>query len=108
MMTLRQLKYLSSLAEHRHFGRAAEACGVTQPALSMQIQMLEKLLGVQLVERRRSDIVLTDVGVEVASRGEQILATSRDLVDFAQHRSGVLTGPLTLGVIPTVAPYVLP
>jgi LysR family hydrogen peroxide-inducible transcriptional activator len=108
MITLKQLRYLSALAEHQHFGRAAEACGVTQPALSMQIQMLEKLLGVQVVERRKSDIVLTDVGLEVANRAEQILAASRDLVDFAQHRSGVLTGRLTLGVIPTVAPYVLP
>jgi LysR family hydrogen peroxide-inducible transcriptional activator len=61
-----------------------------------------------VVERRKSDIVLTDVGLEVANRAEQILAASRDLVDFAQHRSGVLTGRLTLGVIPTVAPYVLP
>jgi LysR family hydrogen peroxide-inducible transcriptional activator len=108
MVTLKQLRYLSALAEHQHFGRAAEACGVTQPALSMQIQVLEKLLGVQVVERRKSDIVLTDVGLEVANRAEQILAASRDLVDFAQHRSGVLTGRLTLGVIPTVAPYVLP
>lgn len=108
MITLKQLKYLSALATHRHFGRAAEACSVTQPALSMQIRDLERELGAQVVERRPGDVVLTDVGKEVASRSEQILAGVRDLIDFAQHRSSVLTGRLTLGVIPTVAPYVLP
>lgn len=108
MITLKQLKYLSALAEHRHFGRAAEACSVTQPALSMQIRDLERQLGVQVVERRPSDIALTDIGLEVAGRSEQILAAARDLVDFARHRSRVLTGRLTLGVIPTLAPYVLP
>jgi LysR family transcriptional regulator, hydrogen peroxide-inducible genes activator len=108
MITLKQLRYLSALAEHRHFGRAAEACSVTQPALSMQIRDLERQLGVQVVERRPSDIALTDIGLEVASRSEQILAAARDLIDFARHRSRVLTGRLTLGVIPTLAPYVLP
>ena len=108
MITLKQLRYLSALAVHRHFGRAAEACSVTQPALSMQIRDLERQLGVQLVERRPGDVVLTDIGIEVADRGQQILAEVRDLVDFARHRSSVLTGRLILGVIPTLAPYVLP
>jgi LysR family transcriptional regulator, hydrogen peroxide-inducible genes activator len=108
MITLKQLRYLSALAVHRHFGRAAEACSVTQPALSMQIRDLERQLGVQLVERRPGDVVLTDIGVEVAERGHQVLAEVRDLVDFARHRSSVLTGRLILGVIPTLAPYVLP
>ena len=108
MITLKQLRYLSALAVKRHFGRAAEACSVTQPALSMQIRDLERQLGVQLVERRPGDVVLTDIGVEVADRGQQILAEARDLVDFARHRSSVLTGRLVLGVIPTLAPYVLP
>ena len=108
MITLKQLRYLSALTTHRHFGRAAEACSVTQPALSMQIRDLERQLGVQLVERRPGDVVLTDIGAEVADRGQQILAEARDLVDFARHRSSVLTGRLVLGVIPTLAPYVLP
>jgi LysR family hydrogen peroxide-inducible transcriptional activator len=108
MITLRQLRYLGALADHRHFGRAAETCAVSQPALSMQIRELEKFLGVELVERRPSEVVLTDVGAEVARRGERVLAASRDLVDFARHRSRLLTGRLTLGVIPTLAPYVLP
>ena len=108
MITFRQLRYLSALAEHRHFGRAAQACAVSQPALSMQIRDLEKLLGVNLVERRTGEAVLTEIGSEVAHRGEQILAASRDLVDFAQHRGRLLTGRLALGIIPSLAPYVLP
>jgi LysR family hydrogen peroxide-inducible transcriptional activator len=108
MITLRQLRYLSALARHGHFGRAAEACAVTQPALSMQIRDLERTLGVAVVERRPGDVILTDVGREIARRGEDVLAASRDLVDFARQRSGILTGRLTLGVIPSLAPYLLP
>jgi LysR family transcriptional regulator, hydrogen peroxide-inducible genes activator len=108
MITLRQLRYLSALAKHGHFGRAAEACAVTQPALSMQIRDLERTLGVAVVERRPGDVMLTDVGREIARRGEEVLTASRDLMDFARHRSGLLTGRLTLGVIPSLAPYLLP
>ncbi len=107
MITLRQLRYLTSLARHRHFGRAAEDCAVTQPALSMQIRELEREVGAELVERRPSEIALTDIGLEVARRAEGILAATRDLVDFARHRD-VLTGRLALGIIPTLAPYMLP
>jgi LysR family transcriptional regulator, hydrogen peroxide-inducible genes activator len=107
MITLRQLRYLAALARHKHFGRAAEDCAVTQPALSMQVRELEREIGVDLVERRAGEIALTDTGIEVAQRAEQILAATRDLVDFARHR-GVLTGKLRLGIIPTLAPYVLP
>ena len=107
MITLRQLRYLASLARHRHFGRAAEDCSVTQPALSMQIRELEREIGTELVERRPNDIALTETGAEVAARAERILAATRDLVDFARHRA-VLSGALKLGIIPTLAPYVLP
>jgi len=108
MITLRQLRYLSALAKHGHFGRAAEACAVTQPALSMQIRDLERTLGVAVVERRPGEVMLTDVGREIARRGADVLTASRDLVDFARQRSGLLTGRLTLGVIPSLAPYLLP
>ena len=91
MITLRQLRYLASLARHRHFGRAAEDCAVTQPALSMQIRELEREIGAELVERRPGEIALTETGLEVAQRAEQILAATRDLVDFARHRD-VLSG----------------
>jgi LysR family transcriptional regulator, hydrogen peroxide-inducible genes activator len=107
MITLRQLRYLAALARHRHFGRAAEDCSVTQPALSMQIRDLEREIGAALVERRPGEIVLTDIGIDVAQRAERILAATRDLVDFARHRD-LLSGRLRLGIIPTLAPYVLP
>lgn len=107
MITLRQLRYLTSLARHRHFGRAAEECAVTQPALSMQIRELEREIDADLVERRPGEVVLTETGLDVAQRAEQILAATRDLVDFARHRE-VLDGALKLGIIPTLAPYVLP
>lgn len=107
MITLRQLRYLTALARHRHFGRAAADCAVTQPALSMQVRELEREIGAELVERRAGEIALTETGREVARRAEQILAAARDLVDFARHR-GVLIGALRLGIIPTLAPYMLP
>ncbi len=107
MITLRQLRYLASLARHRHFGRAAEDCAISQPALSMQVKELEREIGAELVERRHGNIALTETGLEVAQRAERILAATRDLVDFARHRD-VLSGQLRLGIIPTLAPYVLP
>lgn len=108
VITLRQLKYFAALARHGHFGRAASECAVSQPALSMQIRDLEKTLGVDLVERRPREAVLTAIGRELALRSEDVLAGTRDLVDFARHQGRILTGRLRLGVIPTLAPYVLP
>ncbi len=108
MITLKQLRYLAALAKHGHFGRAAEACAVTQPALSMQIRDLERTLRVSLVERRPGEVMLTDIGREIARRGEDVLTASHDLVDFARHRGEPLTGRLTLGIIPSLAPYLLP
>jgi LysR family hydrogen peroxide-inducible transcriptional activator len=108
MITLKQLRYLSAVAQHGHFGRAARACAVSQPALSMQIQEFEQELGVTLLERRPGEVLLTEVGVEVVQRSEQVLAAMRDLEDFARHRGRLLTGRMQLGVIPSVAPYVLP
>ena len=108
MITLRQLRYLQALARHRHFGRAAEACAVTQPALSMQIRELEKELDVELIDRRPGDAALTEIGVLVAKRGDEVLAAARDLVDFARHQGRLFEGELKLGVIPTLAPYLLP
>lgn len=107
MITLRQLRYLTAVARHRHFGRAAEDCAISQPALSMQLKQLEHEIGAELVERRPNDISLTDTGLEVTQRAERILAATRDLVDFARHRD-VLSGPLKLGIIPTLTPYMLP
>lgn len=108
MLTLRQLGYLSALARHRHFGRAAEECGVSEPALSMQIRELERFLGVELIERRPGEATLTALGAEIAQRAGYILNATTDLVDLAHHGSRVLIGTLRLGVIPTLAPYILP
>lgn len=108
MVTLRQLRYLEALAETLHFGQAAEACAVTQPALSMQIKELEDELQVSLIERRRSGIELTEQGEEIVRRSRSILASVRDLLDYAKHRERVLTGSLKLGAIPSIAPYLLP
>ena len=107
-ISLRQLRYFEALAQSLHFGRAAELCAVTQPALSMQIQELEKEIGIVLIERTRAGAKLTPEGKEIARRVASILASVRDLADYARHSAGVLTGRLQLGVIPTVAPYVLP
>jgi LysR family transcriptional regulator, hydrogen peroxide-inducible genes activator len=108
MISLRQLRYFDAVARAGHFGKAAEHCAVTQPALSMQILEMEKDLGVQLLERGRKGVMLTEAGREIASRAARILTDVRDIVDFARRQSGVLAGPLHLGVIPSVAPYVLP
>ncbi len=108
MVSLRQLRYLESLAETRHFGHAAEACAVSQPALSMQIKELEDELRLSLVERRKSGVELTDQGEEIVRRARTILASVRDLVDYAKHQEGVLSGTLKLGAIPSIAPYLLP
>ena len=103
MVSLRQLRYLESLAETRHFGHAAEACAVSQPALSMQIKELEEELKVSLVERRKSGVELTEKGEEVVRRARTILASVRDLVDYAKQQEGVLSGVLRLGAIPSIA-----
>ncbi|ODA69027.1 Hydrogen peroxide-inducible genes activator [Methyloligella halotolerans] len=108
MLTLRQLRYLRALSQHGHFGRAAVACAVSQPALSMQIKELEKELGVALVERTHREIRLTGEGREIARRAEAILLQVRDLTDYAAERRSDFGTSLTLGVIPTVGPYFLP
>jgi LysR family hydrogen peroxide-inducible transcriptional activator len=108
MISLKQLRYFDAVARLKHFGKAAEQCSVTQPALSMQIQELEKELGVQLIERSRSGILLTEAGREVARRAARVLGEARDIVDFARRQNRLLAGPLHLGVIPSIAPYVLP
>ncbi|WP_201859279.1 hydrogen peroxide-inducible genes activator [Microvirga soli] len=108
MVTLRQLRYFETLSRTKHFGMAAEQCAVTQPALSMQIKELERELGVELVERRGGTIAMTAAGQEIAARSEAILSQVRELSDYARQHQGVLTGPLRLGIIPSIAPYLLP
>lgn len=106
--TLRQLQYLKLLSEHGSFSRAAEACHVTQPTLSAGIQELEKILGAPVVDRARSGVILTAAGQEAVRRAEAILAQAEDLVQAARGAGQPLAGRFRLGVIPTVAPYLLP
>lgn len=108
MISIKQLRYFEAVARFSHFGRAAEHCAISQPALSMQVQDLENELGLQLIERRPKGMRLTAEGREIARRATRILAEVRDLGDYARHRASLLSGPLHLGVIPSVAPYVLP
>ena len=106
--TLRQLQYLKLLAEHGSFSRAAEAAHVTQPTLSAGIQELEKVLGAPVVDRARSGVILTQMGEEAVRRGGQILAQAEDMVQAALSAGQPLSGRFRLGVIPTVAPFLLP
>jgi len=106
--TLRQLEYAVALADEGSFHRAAERCAVTQPALSTQIRQLEEALGVGLFERSRRRVLLTAAGDALVSRARALLAASDDLVAAARAEGRPLSGPLRLGVIPTVAPYLLP
>ncbi len=107
-LTLRQLRYFEAAARLGHFGKAAAECAVTQPALSMQIKELEEELGASLFERRPGEIVLTPLGREIAEQASRILMAASDLAAIARHRSKLLSGPLSLGIIPTLAPYILP
>lgn len=108
MLSLRQLRYFHALAGTCHFGRAADECAVTQPALSMQIKELEEELGLVLVERSSSGVRLTGEGEEIAERVRRILLDVQALQDFAANSAGPFGHALTIGVIPTIAPYFLP
>src|SRR3981189_2921269 len=107
-VTLRQLRYFNALARHGHFGRAAEACALSQPALSMQIKELEEDLGGVLLERSPRQVALTKFGEEAAPRVRDILRLVDELGDFARASRDRLVGRLRIGMIPTVAPYLLP
>src|SRR6476659_5596546 len=107
-VTLRQLRYFDALERHGHFGRAAEACAISQPALSMQIKQLEEALGGVLLERRARQVALTKFGEEAAQRVRDILRSVDELGDFARASRDRLVGRLRIGMIPTIAPYLLP
>jgi LysR family hydrogen peroxide-inducible transcriptional activator len=107
-VTLRQLRYFDALARHGHFGRAAEACAISQPALSMQIKEMEELLGGVLLERGARQVTLTKFGEELLLRVREILRSVEELGDFARASCDRLAGRLRVGMIPTIAPYLLP
>ena len=107
-ITLRQLRYFEALAQHGHFGRAAEACAISQPALSLQMKALEDAVGAPLVEKGARQVRLTDLGEAFAVRTRDILRAVDELSEFTQARVGPFLGRFRLGIIPTVAPYLLP
>jgi LysR family transcriptional regulator, hydrogen peroxide-inducible genes activator len=106
--TLRQLQYLVAVHDEGHFGRAAEACFVTQSTLSAGVQELEKLLGTRLVERSRQGIRFTQLGKEIVERARRLLREAEEIAGLAQAAGRPLTGELSMGVIPTIAPFLLP
>src|SRR5215207_3453880 len=106
--TLRQLRYFDALARHGHFGRAAEACSISQPALSMQIKEMEEILGGVLLDRSARQVTLTKFGEEIVQRVREILRSVDELGDFTRASRDRLAGRLRIGMIPTIAPYLLP
>jgi LysR family hydrogen peroxide-inducible transcriptional activator len=106
--TLRQLQYLVAVHDEGHFGRAAESCFVTQSTLSAGVQELEKLLGTKLVERSRQGVRFTPLGKEIVERARRLLREAEEIAGLAQAAGRPLTGELSMGVIPTIAPFLLP
>jgi LysR family transcriptional regulator, hydrogen peroxide-inducible genes activator len=106
--TLTQLRHLIAVSEHLHFGKAAQACFITQSSLSISIKELENQLGATLVERTRRSVMMTPLGLEVVSRAKKIVTDVEDISDLVQAEGTPLTGTVRLGVIPTIAPFLLP
>lgn len=107
-MTLTDLRYIVALARERHFGRAAERCNVSQPTLSVAVKKLEEQLGVLLFERSAADVKLTTIGQRVVEQAERVLLEAQQIKEIAEAGKDPLAGPLRVGVIYTIAPYLLP
>ncbi|MGN0223814.1 MAG: LysR family transcriptional regulator, partial [Muribaculaceae bacterium] len=107
-MTLQQLEYVVAVDKCHHFARAAEECGVTQPTLSTMLAKLEAELGVKLFVRSKSQVVTTDVGQLIVRQAQKVLDASRRIPQIAEESRGSLSGTFRIGILPTVAPYLLP
>lgn len=107
-MTFIQLEYIVALDTWRHFATAAEKCFVTQPTLSMQVQKLEDELGVKLFDRSKQPVITTEAGKAIVDQARTILGEKNQITEIIQQQKGVLTGELRIGIIPTLAPYLLP
>ena len=107
-MTLTELKYIVAVARERHFGRAAEACFVAQPTLSVAIKKLEKELDVKIFERSTADVTLTTLGEEIVQQAQSVLEQAAEIREIAKRGKDPLAGALTLGIIYTIGPYLLP
>lgn len=106
--TTKQLRYFVALEHHEHFGKAAESCFVSQPAFSVAIKELENMLNIQLVDRTNKNVTVTSLGRDIARQARVVLRDLEDIVDIARGNQAPLTGQLKLGVIPTIAPFLLP
>ena len=107
-MNIRDLKYLVAVAEHQHFGRAAEACFVSQPTLSTQLKKLEQTLGVTLIERTNRRVMLSPEGEQIVAQAQRILVEVNSLTAMSEQLRDPLGGEVRMGMIPTIAPYLLP
>lgn len=107
-MTLNQLEYLIALNRHRHFGRAAEACGISQPTLSLMIKKMEQELDVALFDRSKQPLEPTEMGQKILDQVEKSLKEVHKIKDLVEEQTGLLSGPLHVGIIPTLAPYIIP
>lgn len=108
MITLRQLEFAIAVGKHKHFKRAAEDCAVSQSALSLGIAALEEQLDVQIFERNNKQVLITPIGEQIISRGSVIASQVNDLIQLAQSQHKPLNAPMSIGLIPTIAPYLLP
>ena len=108
MPSIKQLKYLCAVAEHKHFSKAAAACHVTQSTLSVAIQGLESQLGVVVFERNKKTVLITPLGEKLLHQARGILGAVEDFVSLARANEGALSGEIRLGVIPTIGPFILP
>src|SRR5450631_859195 len=107
-MTFTQLEYILAIDTHRHFAKAADACFVTQPTLSMQVSKLEKTLGVKIFDRTHSPVVPTEAGKQILEQAKKILLEKSRVSEIISLKKGLLEGELRIGIIPTLAPYLLP
>ncbi len=107
-MTLQQFEYVVALDKYRHYVTAAEHCFVSQPNLTMQVKKLEEEIGVRIFDRDKKPLQPTEIGEEVIIRARQILRESRQLKEFVNHEKEIMEGEFTIGIIPTLAPYLLP
>lgn len=106
-MTIQQLEYLIAVDKHRHFGHAAESCFVTQPTLSAQLSKLERDLGVILFDRSKMPVIPTEIGVQIISQAKKVVSESKGILELVAHLKGDISGVIKLGIIPTLAPYLL-
>ena len=107
-MNFQQLEYIVAVDTHRHFGNAAQACFVTQPTLSMMIQKLEESIGAKIFDRSKKPVIPTETGVLIIRQARKILSERNEIQEIVQRQKGIIGGKLNLGIIPTLAPYLVP